>query len=248
MQDLLDMPFTVLVSGAANGLGAAFVAAYQALPDTHIIAIDRIPIQTTSSTVISFIVDVSSQESINTLAQEIKDRPINLVIHSAGIRGLVPRVEQDKPNDVPACETLSVMDADTMARAFQINATGTFMLLRALLPNLAKACNPKVIVMSSRMGSIGNNQLPNKDAGSAYAYRASKAAMNAVVRSFAVDVPNVTVILCHPGRVETKLVRCVEDGAISVEESLSTILPLIDKWDKKDSGKFFDRFGETIPW
>ena len=242
------MSFTVIVSGAANGLGAAFVDAYRARLDTHVIAIDRVPITTTSSNVVSFIVDVSSQESINTFARGIKDRPIDIVIHSAGIRGLVPSVEKQKPNDVPACETLSVMDPDTMARAFQINATGTFMLLRALLPNLGKACNPKVIVMSSRMGSIGNNQLPNKDAGSAYAYRASKAAMNAVVRSFAVDVPNVTFVLCHPGRVETKLVQCREQGAISVEECLSTILPLIDKWDKQDSGKFFDRFGETILW
>lgn len=245
---LLNMPFTVLVSGAANGLGAAFVDAYQAQPGTHVIAIDRGPITTTSSNVVNLVVDVSSQESIYTFARDIKDRPIDLVIHSAGIRGLVPAVEKDNPNDVPACETFSVMDSDTMAGAFQINATGTFLLLRALIPNLEKACNPKVIVMSSRMGSIDNNQLPNKDAGSAYAYRASKAAMNAVVRSFAVDVPHVTYILCHPGRVETKLVQCREEGAISVEDSLFTILPLIDKWNKQDSGKFFDRFGETIPW
>jgi NAD(P)-dependent dehydrogenase (short-subunit alcohol dehydrogenase family) len=245
---LLNMPFTVLVSGAASGLGAAFVEAYRARLDTLVIAIDRVPITTTSPNVVNLVVDVSSQQSINTFARQIEDRSINIVIHSAGIRGLVSAVEKDKPNDVPASETLSAMDADTMARTFQINATGTFMLLRALLPKLEKACNPKVIVMSSRMGSIDNNQLPNKDAGSAYAYRASKAAMNAVVRSFAVDVPNVTFVLCHPGRVETKLVQCREEGAISVDDSLSTILPLIDKWNKQDSGKFVDRFGETIPW
>ena len=238
----------VLVTGAANGLGAAFVEAYRIQPETRIITIDRSPIRNTFDNVQNFIVDVSSDESIESFAQKIKDRPIDLLIHSAGIRGLVPAVENEKPNDVAACETIAVMDAQTMTRAFEINATGTFLLLRALLPNLEKSCNPKVICMASRMGSIGNNQLPNKDAGSAYAYRASKAALNTIVRSFAVDFPGISFILCHPGRVETKLVRSREEGAIVVEECLSTLLPLIDQWDRKDSGKFYDRFGETIQW
>ena len=245
---LFSMPTTVLVSGAANGLGAAFVDAYRVRPDTNVIAVDREPMTSTCSNVNAFKVDVSSNESIDKFAAEFKDQAIDLVIHSAGIRGLVPSVEKDKPNDVHACETFDVMDADTLSRAFQINATGTFLLLRAILPNLEKATSPKVVVMSSRMASIGNNQIPNKDAGSAYAYRASKAAMNAIVRSFAVDFPSISFVLCHPGRVETKLVKCKEEGAITVEESLSTVLPLIDNWDRKDSGKYFDRFGKAIEW
>lgn len=244
----IDMPTTVLVSGAANGLGAAFVEAYRVLPHYKVLAIDRVPISTAFNNVTSLEVDVASDASINKFALEIKDQSIDLVIHSAGIRGLVPAMEKDHPNDVPACENASVMDSETLARTFQINATGTFLLLRALIPNLAKAPNPKVIVMSSRMGSIGNNQLPNKDAGSAYAYRASKAALNAIVRSFAVDFPAITFVLCHPGRVETKLVKSKEEGAMTVEESLSTILPLIERWGKGDSGKFLDKLGEPIEW
>ena len=239
---------TILISGAANGLGAAFVEAYRALPEATVITIDRSPISSPHSNVQGYAVDVASQESIEDFTKQIQDQSIDLVIHSAGIRGLVPQIENEKPDDVPACETLDVMDLATLIRAFQINAAGTFMLLRALLPNLKKASNPKVIVMSSRMGSIGNNELPNKDAGSAYAYRASKAAMNAIVRSFAVDVPEVSFICCHPGRVETKLVRCKEEGAITAEESVADILPLIERWGKEDSGKFYDRFGKTIQW
>ena len=239
---------TVLVSGAANGLGAAFVEAYRRQSDVEVVAIDRAPIRSTFGNVDSFVVDVSSQTSIENFVQNIKDRPVDLVVHSAGIRGLVPAEEKSHPDDVPACENLSVMDTDTLARAFQINATGTFLFLRALLPNLRQASEPRVVVMSSRMGSISNNQLPNKDAGSAYAYRASKAAMNTIVRSFAVDVQDVTFVLCHPGRVETNLVKCKEEGAITVEESLATVLPLIERWDKHDSGRFYDRFGEIIPW
>ncbi|KAK5171832.1 uncharacterized protein LTR77_003468 [Saxophila tyrrhenica] len=239
---------TILISGAANGLGAAFVEAYRSQPETRIIAIDRSPLKTPHDNVHCHTVDIADEDSVNAFAQDIKGHPIDLVIHSAGIRGLVPSAEDRHPNNVAACETMEVMDAATMTRTFQINALGTFQLFRAILSNLKAASNSKVIVMSSRMGSIGNNQVPNKDAGSAYAYRASKAALNTIVRSFAADVPEVCFILCHPGRVETKLVRCKEEGAITAEESVQSLLPLIERWRKDDSGKFYDRFGETIQW
>lgn len=239
---------TVVISGAANGLGAAFLKAYRVESNVRIIAIDRGPVTVTYDNVESFEVDVTCELSIDNLMRKVEDRPIDLVIHSAGVRGLVPVVENEKPNDVHACETMDVMDLATLTRAFQINAAGTFMLLRALLPNLRKASDPKVIVMASRMGSISNNELPNKDVGGAYAYRASKAAMDAIVRSFAIDVPEITFVLCHPGRVETNLVRCKEEGAITAEESVNEIRKLIPKWGKGDSGRFYDRFGNTIQW
>lgn len=239
---------TILISGAANGLGAAFVEAYSAQQDVKIIAIDRSPIRVSHDNVECFEVDLTSELSIDNFTREISGRPMDIVIHSAGIRGLVAAVERECPDDVPVCETIKVMDQSTMALAFQVNVTGTFLLLRALLANLKMASDPKVIVMASRMGSIGNNQLPNKDAGSAYAYRASKAATNAIVRSFAVDVPEVTFVLCHPGRVETNLVRCKEDGAITAEESVDQMMQLISNWNKEESGRFYDRFGNAIEW
>ncbi|KAI7257660.1 hypothetical protein KC335_g12653, partial [Hortaea werneckii] len=174
--------------------------------------------------------------------------PIDLVIHSAGIRGLVPHLEQEKRGDVDACETMEAMDFATLTRTFNINAAGTFLLFRAIVSNLLKAQAAKVIVMSSRMGSLGNNFPGNRSAGSAYAYRASKAALNAIIRSFVVDVPEVTFVVCHPGRVETKLVKWKEEGAITAQESVEGLLPLIESWGKEDSGKFYDRFGETIQW
>lgn len=140
------------------------------------------------------------------------------------------------------------MDLETITRTFQINTVTTFSLLRALLPNLQLAKQPKVIVMSSRMGSLANNALPNAAAGSAYAYRASKAALNMIVRSFAVDAPAVTFVLCHPGRVETNLVKGREEGAITAEKSVEGMVPLIERWGESDSGKYYDRFGEVIPW
>jgi NAD(P)-dependent dehydrogenase (short-subunit alcohol dehydrogenase family) len=238
----------VLVTGAANGLGHAFMQAYRSQPDTQILALDRQPFETTEASVKAYTVDLTDERSIIRFTESLGDIPLDLVIHSAGVRGLVPSVEDKEPDNVAACETVDIMDLETMLRTFQINTIGTFALIRAILPNLRQAHEAKVVIMSSRMGSIGNNELPNKDAGSAYAYRASKAALNMIVRSFAVDMPEVTFVLCHPGRVETKLVRCKEEGAITAQESVQGLLPLIERWGKENSGKFYDRFGERIQW
>jgi NAD(P)-dependent dehydrogenase (short-subunit alcohol dehydrogenase family) len=238
----------VLVTGAANGLGHAFMQAYQSQPDTQILALDRQPFEITEASVKAYTVDLTDERSIIRFTESLGDIPLDLVIHSAGVRGLVPSVEDKEPDNVAACETVDIMDLETMLRTFQINTIGTFALIRAILPNLRQAHEAKVVIMSSRMGSIGNNELPNKDAGSAYAYRASKAALNMIVRSFAVDMPEVTFVLCHPGRVETKLVRCKEEGAITAQESVQGLLPLIERWGKENSGKFYDRFGERIQW
>ena len=239
---------TILVTGAANGLGAAFVEAYRIQPNTTILALDRQPILPTHPNIHSHTLDLINEQAIQSFANQISTTPIDLLIHSAGIRGLVPALEDQHPNDVAACETLTGMDIETITRTFQINSVATFALLRALLPNLRMAAKPKVIIMSSRMGSLANNAKPNAAAGSAYAYRASKAALNMIVRSFAVDVPEVVFVLCHPGRVETKLVKGREEGAIEAGESVRGILPLIDRWCEGDSGKYYDRFGAAIAW
>jgi len=69
-----------------------------------------------------------------------------------------------------------------------------------------------------------------------------------LVRSFAVDVPGVVFVLCHPGRVETGLVRGREEGAIEAEESVGGLVPLIEGWGVGDSGGFYDRFGGVVEW
>lgn len=241
---------TILVSGAASGLGLAFLRAYAKDASNTIIAVDKTTLPDdmldqprTAARITSHIVDVTVQSSIDSLSSTIRNTPVDLVIHSAGIRGLVPNIEDSHPDNVAACETLDVMNQETLIRAFSINAAGTFLIARSLLPNLKLSADPKVVIMSSRMGSVGHNTT-----GSAYAYRASKAALNAMMKSMSIDVPEVAFIMCHPGRVETKLVRCKEEGAISAEESVVGMLPLIAQWDKGDSGNFYDRFGESIVW
>lgn len=238
---------TILISGAASGLGRAFLDAYSHEKLNTVIAIDREEIHLSAddhaATITSHVVDVTNERSINNLATTLIGTSIDLFIHSVGIRGLVPAVENAQPESVAAAETLDVMDLSTLMHTFQVNAAGTFLLIRSLLPNLRRANAAKVVVMSSRRGSLGYNTT-----GSAYAYRASKAALNAMIKSFSIDVPEVVFVLCHPGRVESRLVKYKEEGAISAEESVLGLLPLVQHWDKDDSGRFYDRFGQPIVW
>ncbi|KAF2148803.1 NAD(P)-binding protein [Myriangium duriaei CBS 260.36] len=240
------MPRRILISGAASGLGFQFLRSYSEDPSNHIIAIDKQPLPPAASrrgNIEYLETDITSDFAIRRLRSHLGETSLDLVIHSAGVRGLVPRVEDENPDDVAACETLQVMNADTLTRTFETNAVGTFSLVRCLLPNLKLSSDAKVIIMSSRMGSISQNTT-----GSAYAYRASKAALNAIIKSFSIDEPDIVFILCHPGRVETNLVKCKEEGAMSVNQSVSGMIPWIERWNKSDSGKFFDRSGESIKW
>jgi hypothetical protein len=69
-----------------------------------------------------------------------------------------------------------------------------------------------------------------------------------MIKSFSIDTPEVVFVLCHPGRVESRLVKYKEEGAISAQESVSGLLPLVESWNKTDSGQFYDRFGQVIVW
>lgn len=264
---------TILITGAFSGLGRAFFehfatasraeSSHDASPSFRVIGIDRQPwadkhgnpqpshAHGPNSAYVQADITQPPHELEALVRRWIggEDTPLTLVIHSAGVRGLVPSLPIRKSDDVAAAETLGVMDATTMMGTYEVNVVGALNVVTAVLPSLrvaaARGLRPKVVVMSSRMGSVGANQT-----GGGYAYRASKAALNAVVRSMSIDVPEVCFALMHPGRVETGLVSIKEDGAMTCEESLRTMLPVLDRLGEGHlrSGCFVDRFGVEIPW
>lgn len=274
MADTRFEPYTVLVTGAASGIGRGFVEHYLKQPNTLVIAwdvrtIDLSPPPSTpgedgqSKRLRKQQVDFSSERSIEDGVNFMRTKygalsasanpKIDLIIHSAGIRGLVPEIEKSYPDDVAVAETIITMNAATMMRTMQINTIGTFTLLQKLSaaglfyePECASSKETRVVIMTSRMGSVGHNAKTRQ--GGAYAYRASKAALNATVTSLAIDLPHVIISLVHPGRVETGLTKCREEGAIEVEDSVSSMLELIENLTREHSGRFVDRFGDTIDW
>lgn len=258
---------TIIITGASSGLGRAFFEhfANSSTSPWRVVGIDKQPWTDDSGTensthrhhegksALNIELDITrpADELRRALLLKIDENdPIPLIIHCAGIRGLVPKVSIKSSDDVASAETLDVMDISTLMRTYEINVVGTFNILTALLPNLKLAAsqklNPRVVVLSSRMGSIAANK-----AGGGYAYRASKAALNAVLKSMSIDVPDVFFAMVHPGRVETGLVCIKEDGAISPGESLKDVLPLVESFGvdgKFPTACFLDRFGETLQW
>ncbi|OSS45948.1 hypothetical protein B5807_08251 [Epicoccum nigrum] len=241
------MPQTILITGASSGLGLAFLQHYASqIPHPTIVALDTAPLPSgihLSEHVTFYEANVTSTSDLLSVQTSLSKTPVDLIIHCAGIRGLVPRLVHEKYGDVAAAETLDVMDHSTFTKTFEVNTWGTLNTITSFLSNLRAAEDACVVILSSRMGSVGANK-----AGGGYAYRASKAALNAVVKSLVIDVPEVTFLLLHPGRVETGLVDWKEEGAISVQESSSDCLDFMSKITKEDSGKLVDRFGEVIPW
>ena len=256
----------ILITGAFSGIGKAFVRAYLEQSDNVIVAIDsKFPqeqwwdqtddnIETALGAYRRDVGDNITEPRVSIVPMDITNEAqlaqlsslqgLELVIHSAGVRGLVPSMPISKASDVASAETMDVMTSRTMAETFHTNTIGTFLLLRTVVPSLRNT-GGKVIIMGSRMGSVGQNST-----GGGYAYRASKAALNAIVKSFSVDVPEVTFVTVHPGRVESNLVGegVKEDGAVEAKESVNDMLELIPRLGKKDSGRFIDRFGREIVW
>ncbi|BCA96246.1 hypothetical protein TUM19329_26070 [Legionella antarctica] len=125
-----------------------------------------------------------------------------------------------------------------------VNCISVVKLSDALLPNLQASMDKNIIVISSRMGSISEN-----DRGRSYAYRTSKAALNCVMRSFAIDVKDkgVHVMLMHPGWVKTAMGG--PDALIDVQTSVSGMLEQADKQLSSSHAEKLHRFdGGEIAW
>lgn len=155
---------TVVITGASSGLGLAFVKHYASLSSVSaILAFDISPFPRTQFSHAKLLfhqIDITSPDAFSGIGIRATT-PIHLVIHCAGVRGLVPQIVAIQPGNVAAAETLEVMDHTTMLRTFEINVWGTFHLVQTILPNLQQAAkggaSAKVVILSSRMGSIAAN-------------------------------------------------------------------------------------------
>jgi len=137
-----------------------------------------------------------------------------------------------------------------MARAFALNAIGPALLMKHMLPNLPREGKSVFATLSARVGSIGDNRL-----GGWFSYRASKAALNQVVRTAAVELrrrrPEAICVALHPGTTDTKLSSPFRKSDLDVQSpdiAAQRLLSVIDRLGPDDSGSFFDHRGETIPW
>ena len=125
--------------------------------------------------------------------------------------------------------------------SFMTNSVVPFLTTQALLSKLKKSSQPKVVQITSLMGSISDNE-----SGGSYAYRSSKTALNMINRSLSIDHPWLSTIVMHPGWVKTRMGG--SEAPTSVHESASGIWKVAQKITLADSGKFYDFEGDSIHW
>jgi NAD(P)-dependent dehydrogenase (short-subunit alcohol dehydrogenase family) len=173
--------------------------------------------------------DVTSRPSIERAAASIGGSAIDVLINSAGIMG--------KP------ETVGNVDYDSWAEVLNVNTMGPLRVLEGFLENIARSTRRLVVTITSGMGSIADNTT-----GGYIPYRSSKAAVNMVMRTAAIDLASrsVSCVLVNPGWVRTDMGG--SSAPLSAEESVTALRRLIQTFGPAHSGKFFNHDGKEYPW
>lgn len=142
------------------------------------------------------------------------------------------------------------LDPAHLAHAFAVNAIGPALLMKHLLPLLPRSGKAAFATLSAKVGSIGDNRL-----GGWYGYRASKAALNQLVRTAAVELrrshPQALCVALHPGTVRTRLSEPFAKAGLEVREpaaAAALLVGALDRLGPDASGGFFDHRGVALPW
>ncbi|WP_406666602.1 SDR family oxidoreductase [Gallaecimonas sp. GXIMD1310] len=220
----------ILITGAGRGIGLALTQHY--LPEHKVFATARNQDaleQLSTMGAKALALDLNDPTSFATLAGQLSDTPLDVVIHNAGV--------------LYREGTLADINADAFAHSFAVNATAPLLLSRALQANLEAGQGRKVAFISSVMGSISENQ-----SGGQYSYRASKAALNAAARSLALQWASlpIHVGIYHPGWVQTDMGG--SQAPVHVIDSANGLAQQIDALDAERSGQFFAFDGRALPW
>lgn len=172
-------------------------------------------------------IDVTSENSILNLKNNLSGIKIDVLIQNAGIA---------------ESSSLESLDTESLRRQFEVNALAPLSFTRTFLNNMRNGS--KVILITSRMGSIEDNT-----SGGYYGYRMSKAALCMAGKSLSIDLKphGISVALLHPGLVCTRMTGFTPHG-ITPEESVNGLIQRMDSLTIESSGSFWHSNGESLPW
>jgi NAD(P)-dependent dehydrogenase (short-subunit alcohol dehydrogenase family) len=228
----------VLITGANRGLGLEFARQYLA-DGWQVFASCRDPASAaelqrlakgSSSKLTVVSMDVTDAASIHKAATQLDGVAIDLVINSAGIIG----VSGQRAGNVDYASWAHVLDVNTM---------GPLRVLEAFIDHIARSERRLVVTITSSMGSIGDNT-----SGGSIAYRTSKAAVNMVMRSAAIDLAprRISCVVVNPGWVKTDMGG--PSATLTPQESVTALRRLIETFGLNNSGKFYHYDGNEYPW
>ena len=224
---------TVLITGANRGLGLEFTKQY-AMEGWQIFACCRNPSTAKDLAAIKGKIsihrlDMLDDSQIRQLSQELSGQAIDVLINNAGVGEFADRL-----GNIETTKWLSLL---------HVNMIAPVHMIENFLPHLERGQRKLVVNITSRMGSIEDNHT-----GGYYLYRSSKAGLNMVMKSIAIELKprNIAVILLHPGWVKTAMGG--QNAPLSPTESIQHLRQVIGKVTIHDTGRFFNYDGQTIPW
>lgn len=229
---------TVLITGANRGLGLEFCKEY-ARDGWTVIACCREPQSATALTALAaeytpltiYALDVSDFTQIDRLAAQLDGVSIDVLINNAGVYG-----------DTSEHGFGQLVYAD-WTKTLLINVQAPVKMAEAFLPHLLRGDKKVLASISSLMGSIADNS-----SGGSIVYRSSKAALNAAMKSVALDIKaqGVGILLLHPGWVKTDMGG--SNAPIEAPESVAGMRQVIAAFSPTQSGGFFKYDGTPLPW
>ena len=228
--------------GAGGGIGGALVRALAAREDIALVHTGSRRVPATGPKVRPFHFDLTDEASIAVAAATMAHDPPEIVIVATGALAFADGAGPEK--------SLGAIDPVRMANLFALNTIGPAMIAKHVVPLLRRDRRAVLAVLSARVGSIGDNRL-----GGWHSYRASKAALNMLVRTIAVELgrthPQAVLVALHPGTVDTPLSRPFQrnlrDGQLTTsEQAAAHLLSVIDSLTPADSGGFFAWDGQPI--
>lgn len=236
---------SAVVIGASGGIGAAFVDALAAMNDvSSVFALSRRGASFADPKVTCGSIDICDEASIAAAAQSVKSAAPRLVIVASGLlhdsEGLQPE------------KTWRQLDMDAMAKVFAANTFGPALVAKHFLPLMPRAGKSVFAALSARVGSISDNGI-----GGWYSYRASKAALNMMLRTASIEFSRKwkdgAVIGLHPGTVDTELSDPFQGNVASQKlftpaHSAAQMLQVISSVSPQQSGQVFDYAGKSIPF
>jgi NAD(P)-dependent dehydrogenase (short-subunit alcohol dehydrogenase family) len=213
----------VLITGANRGLGLEFVRQFTR-DGWEVVATTRGEAPEVAE--LGAEVRTLDLSDLAAVADFSLDGPLDLLVANAGTYG---------PKDAARAD-----EAREWLDTFAVNTLAPYLLAQRLLPNVKQA-RGKLIAVSTRMGSIGDNS-----SGGFLAYRSSKTALNMAWRTLALANPDLTCAVLHPGWVQTRMGGA--NAPVQPEESIAGMRRVIDGLTPADSGEFFDYQGNRVPW
>ena len=224
---------TVLITGAARGLGLDFTTRYAA-KGWKVLACARKPdtLKGIKGDIHHHSLEVTDYKAVKALAKKLSGEAIDVLICNAGVGG--SRGER--------AQSLGSLDPEVWREVFEVNTLAPLMMAEAFADHVARSQQRKLIAITSVLGSIANNN------GGRYFYRASKTALNMEWNCLSKDLAGkgVICVALHPGWVQTDMGG--SGAPLTIEQSVPGMIKVIDGLKPSDNGRYLQYDGTELAW